>query len=276
MSEFYTELKALREERGIDLEEIHQRTKISLASLNAIENGQFSQLPHTYMRLFVKAYATEIGADAEETLSQLESFLGNKPAPPTPKKEDDEAPPESPPLTESESADLSAPNRSAKHMRKDMVTGIILVAISIFAIYIIRVINAEEAAKAPMEYPSEFEEEGPITDQMLQNDYDVLTQSTQILEAEAPYTLKLATAERVWYRSQSDTLSPGEAVLPIGDNRLIEFGDSLEILFKHTKGLNLYLNGSTLNSFDASQNPVKISLSTVGKTVTIQHFTPKI
>lgn len=276
MSEFYTELKALREERGIDLEEIHQRTKISLASLNAIENGQFSQLPHTYMRLFVKAYATEIGADAEETLSQLESFLGNKPAPPTPKKEEDQESPDSPPLTESESADLSAPNRSAKHMRKDMVTGFVLVAISIFAIYIIRVINAEAAAKAPTEYPSEFEEEGPITDQMLQNDYDVLTQSTQIMEAESPYTLKLATAERVWYRSQSDTLSPAEAVLPIGDNRLIEFGDSLEILFKHTKGLNLYLNGSTLNSFDASQNPVKISLSTVDKTVTIQHFTPKI
>ncbi len=276
MSEFYTELKALREERGIDLEEIHHRTKISIASLNAIENGQFSQLPHTYMRLFVRAYATEIGADAEETLAQLESFLGNQPEPTTPQKDVEPESPEPAPLTESESADLSAPNRSAKSMRKDMVTGIILVAISIFAIYIIRVINAEEAAKAPIEYPSEFEEEGPITDQMLQNDYDVLTQSTQILEAEAPYTLKLATAERVWYRTQSDTLSPSEAVLPIGDNRLIEFGDSLKILFKHTKGLNLYLNGLALNSFESSQNPVKISLSTVDNTVTIQHFAPKI
>ena len=275
MAEFYTQLKALREERGIDLEEIHQRTKISLASLNAIENGQFSQLPHTYMRLFVRAYSDEIGADADETLSQLEAFLGNQPAPAPPKKDLEQESPKPPTSSESESADLSAPNRSAKNMRKDVVTGIILVAISIFAIYIIRVINAEEAAKAPIEYLSEFQEEGPITDQILQNDYYVLTQSTQILETEAPCTLKLATAERVWYRAQSDTISPAEAVLPIGDNRLIEFGDSLEILFKHTNGLNLYLNGLTLNSFDKSQNPVRIFFSTIDKMVTIQHFTPK-
>ena len=275
MAEFYTELKALREEQGIDLEEIHQRTKISFASLNAIENGQFSQLPHTYVRLFIRAYAAEIGADADETLNQLEVFLGNQPAPATPKKDLEQESPELPTPSEIESADLSARNRSAKNMRKDVVTGIILVAISIFAIYIIRVINAEEAAKAPIEYLSEFQEEGPITDQILQNDYYVLTQSTQILETEAPCTLKLATAERVWYRAQSDRISPAEAVLPIGDNRLIEFDDSLEILFKHTNGLNLYLNGLTLNSFDKSQNPVKIFISTIDKMVTIQHFTPK-
>ena len=57
MSEFYKELKELRVERGIDLEEIHSRTKISVATLKAIEDGQFSQLPHTYIRLFVRAYA---------------------------------------------------------------------------------------------------------------------------------------------------------------------------------------------------------------------------
>jgi hypothetical protein len=35
------------------------------------------------------------------------------------------------------------------------------------------------------------------------------------------------------------------------------------------------LNGSKLNSFGASSNPVRISFSAVDKTVTIQHFIPK-
>ena len=71
-----------------------------------------------------------------------------------------------------------------------------------------------------------------------------------MLEAEPPYTLKLATAERVWYRTKTDTLKPYEDVLPSGDNRLYEFNQTIEILFKHTKGLNLYLNGSTINPLD--------------------------
>lgn len=275
MSEFYSELKALRQERGIDLEEIHNRTKISLAYLRAIEEGRFAQLPHTYVRLFIRAYAVEVGADPDEILNNLENFLGNKTPAPKVKKEVEKEVPDAPSLSEEETADLSAPTRSAKKKRTDMITGILLVIILIFAIYIINVINKEEAAKAPIVYPSEFIEEGPITEQNLQNDFDVLTESVQMLEAEPPYTLKLATAERVWYHTKTDTFKPYEDVLPSGDNRLYEFNQTIEILFKHTKGLNLYLNGSTINSFGSSSNPVRIFLSAVDKTVTIQHFIPK-
>ncbi len=274
MSEFYKELKALREQQGIDLEEIHNRTKINLNYLQAIENGRFDLLPHTYIRLFIRAYATEIGAEPEEALNNLENFLGNKSSTPKPKKEEPPQQEEKTPLSEEDKAALSQ-TRSAKNMRTDMIKGVILVGILIFAIYIIRVINAEEAAKAPFEYPSEFLEEGALTEQDLQNNFDVLTESVQILEAEPPYILKLATAERVWYRIKTDILPPHEDVIPSGDNRLYEFSQTIDVLFKHTRGLNLYLNGSNLNSFEASSNPVRISLSAVDKTVTIQLFVPK-
>ena len=275
MSEFYKELKELRKERGIDLEEIHSRTKISVATLKAIEDGQFSQLPHTYTRLFVRAYALEIGADADDTLRRLERLLGNESLPLNEKNDLEEETLDKPVENEEEITDLSTSSRTSKNMRIDMVKGIVLVSILIFAIYIIREINEEEAANAPILYPSEFEEEGPITDQMLQNDYDVIVESVQMMEAEAPYSLKVATAEKVWYKSRTDNLSPFDDVLPSGDNRIYEFTDSLDILFKHSESLNLYLNGSALNSFDSSSNPIRITLSTVDKTVTIQRFAPK-
>ena len=275
MSEFYKELKELRKERGIDLEEIHSRTKISVDTLKAIEDGQFSQLPHTYTRLFVRAYALEIGADADDTLRQLERLLGNESAPLNEKNDLEEETLDKPVANEEEISDLSTSSRTAKNMRIDMVKGIVLVIILIFAIYIIREINEEETANAPILYPSEFEEEGPITDQMLQNDYDVIIESVEIMEAEAPYSLKIATAEKVWYQSRIDNLSSSDDVLPSGDNRIYEFTDSLDILFKHSESLNLYLNGSALNSFDSSSNPIRITLSSVDKTVTIQRFAPK-
>ena len=75
MSSFYEELRSLREEQGIDLEEIHNRTKINLNSLQAMEAGQFDILPTPYIRLFLKAYVIEIGADVDDTLNQLEHHL---------------------------------------------------------------------------------------------------------------------------------------------------------------------------------------------------------
>ena len=44
MNDFYKKLKSLREEKGIDLDKIHKRTKISLSALHAIEKGHFDQL----------------------------------------------------------------------------------------------------------------------------------------------------------------------------------------------------------------------------------------
>jgi len=144
----------------------------------------------------------------------------------------------------------------------------------IFSIYIIRVINEEEATKTPIEYPSEFIEEGPITDQDLQNNFDMGDELIQELKSEPPYIFKLAAAERVWYRTKTDTLKPIENLIPSGDNRLYEFGQTFEILLKHTRGINFYLNGATLNSINSSSNPVRVTLSVADNTVTIQQFVP--
>jgi hypothetical protein len=145
----------------------------------------------------------------------------------------------------------------------------------IFAIYIIRVINAEETTKTSTEYPSEFMNEGSINKKDLLNNYDVLTESIQMLEAEPPYQLKLATAERVWFRIKTDSLNSAEDVLPPGDNRVYDFNQTINLLFKHSKGLNIYLNGSVLSSLNSSSNPVRLSFSSSDKSVTIQHFVPK-
>jgi len=275
MSDFYKELKELRLKAGIDLEEIHNRTKISLPALRAIENGQFSQLPHTYIRLFVRAYANEIGADEDQTLKELEKFL-NKELMAHKEKQPTNNPQEIIQGTQNKLIDpLKHSSISKKNIRTDMVKGIALLSILIFSIYIIRQINKEEESKSPIVYPSDFEEEGPITNQILQNDFDLFTESVQIMEENAPFTLKMATVERVWYKTKIDTLNFIEDILPSGDNRLYEFSDSLTVLFKYSKGLNLYLNGSPLNSYKYSSNPLLIIFSSVNKTVTTQQFVPK-
>ena len=78
MAQFYKELKEIRESRKISLEDISERTKINVQYLIAIESGKFSEIETPYLRLFLRAYAEEIGGNSQRALEQLDSFMGTK------------------------------------------------------------------------------------------------------------------------------------------------------------------------------------------------------
>src|SRR5436309_2263452 len=62
-------LREARERRGVSLRQIANSTKISVSALEALERNDISRLPGgIFSRAFVRAYASEIGLDAEETV----------------------------------------------------------------------------------------------------------------------------------------------------------------------------------------------------------------
>ena len=75
---FYNKYKKFRIENNIDLKDVSKRTKIDLRYLQAIERGKFAEIPPVYVKLFFKAYISEIGVDIDEALSELDSFLNQK------------------------------------------------------------------------------------------------------------------------------------------------------------------------------------------------------
>jgi cytoskeletal protein RodZ len=71
-----SDLKALRESRGLTIEAIFNVTKVRPAFLEAIENGNFQILPERiYSEAFIKSYAVQIGANPEDILARYRSFL---------------------------------------------------------------------------------------------------------------------------------------------------------------------------------------------------------
>ena len=75
---FYNKYKKFRIENNIDLKDVSKRTKIDLKYLQAIERGKFAEIPPVYVKLFFKAYISEIGVDIDEALLELDSFLNQK------------------------------------------------------------------------------------------------------------------------------------------------------------------------------------------------------
>jgi cytoskeletal protein RodZ len=70
MSSLGSYLRELRERRGVSLEEIARTTRVGRPYLEALEAGEFSQLPApVFTRGFVVAYCQALGVPADEALA---------------------------------------------------------------------------------------------------------------------------------------------------------------------------------------------------------------
>jgi cytoskeletal protein RodZ len=76
MSDLGTRLKRAREERGLPLKDIADRTKISLSALDALERNDLARLPGgIFGRAIVRAYAGELGLDPGRTVEDFQAGL---------------------------------------------------------------------------------------------------------------------------------------------------------------------------------------------------------
>jgi len=70
------DLKTFREERGVTIDDISLKTRISNTILNAIENGEFHLLPApVYAKKFIQIYAKAIGIDPEIILAHYQRHV---------------------------------------------------------------------------------------------------------------------------------------------------------------------------------------------------------
>lgn len=75
MKELGQFLKERREEKGITLKDIEQKTKIRQRYLSAIEDGDFDIIPgNVYLRGFLRKYSSCVGMDPEETIRRYEQL----------------------------------------------------------------------------------------------------------------------------------------------------------------------------------------------------------
>lgn len=69
---FGTHLREAREKRGVSLRQIASSTRISIGTLEALENNEIKKLPGgIFSRAFVRSYAQEIGLDPDEAVREF-------------------------------------------------------------------------------------------------------------------------------------------------------------------------------------------------------------
>ena len=274
MSDLHKKLKALRREQKIDLAEIEKRTKINLEFLKAIESGKFEVLPSTYIRLFLKAYCIEIGADPVDALRQMNILLGD---------EEPEALPiaaEEIPVEENGESDEGTETIATDHppheMRSDWVKGAAMIILLIFSIYIIKQIVSEQPPQVSGNNAVVESTVEPITDIELINDFVIDKTNTGSLDVDPPYLAKIVSRKaQVWVRTETDSALPIENILHNGQQDNFRFVERFDILINPTTNVDLYWSGQLVPYLESTPHPAKITLDGSAKTVTVQHYAPQ-
>ena len=73
MESFGQHLRALREQRGLSLEEVSEKTKIAITNLELLETDRYELLPpKVFVKGFIRSYAQCLGMDQEEMVKRFE------------------------------------------------------------------------------------------------------------------------------------------------------------------------------------------------------------
>jgi len=273
MAQFYKELKELRLSKEISLEELETRTKINIRYLEAIEKGDFEILPVPYLRLFLRAYATEIGGNSDRSLEQLDSFIGHsKPIVKnvnTKKELNDET-------QISQKINLSNffPNTNLK-LRKDIITVTILSILFIFSIIIIKKLSNENNHEPTLAIEQNIRKVDLISEELLITNFTEDKFIEESLSMEPPFFLTLLSGSDIGVSIEQDTLNPYVKYLNPGTELNLEgFISKSELLFTNTNKLRIRLNGVELDPIKNYPYPLKLIIKSSPSSFTAKLYKP--
>ena len=274
MAQFYKELRELRLSKEINLEELENRTKINAKYLEAIEAGNFDILPIPYLRLFLRAYAIEIGGNSERALEQLDSFIGNT-KPKIILSQQNENTIEDNSNSEKISLRILFSNSNLK-LRKDIIKVGVLSVFFIFSIFIIKKIFSNE-----IDYSNNSSEKKVIRKMELITEEKLITNYTEdkfieeSLSIEPPFFLTLLSGSDIGITIEQDTLKPYIKYLNPGTELNLEgFISKAELMFTNTEKLRVRLNGIELNPIKNYSHPLRLLIKSSPPSFTARLYKP--
>ena len=274
MAQFYKELRELRLSKEITLEELENRTKINAKYLEAIEEGNFDILPIPYLRLFLRAYAIEIGGDSERALEQLDSFIGNTKPKMIPLQHNEDTMEDT---SNSEKISLSILfSKSNLKLRKDIIKVGVLSVFFIFSIVIIKKIFSNE-----IDYSNNSSEKKVIRKMELITEEKLITNYTEdkfieeSLSIEPPFFLTILSGSDIGITIVQDTLKPYIKYLNPGTELNLEgFISKAELMFTNTEKLRVRLNGIELNPIKNYSHPLRLLIKSSPPSFTARLYKP--
>jgi len=274
MAQFYKELKDLRVSKEISLEDLESKTKINVKYLNAIEKGDFDILPTPYLRLFIRAYAIEIGGDAERALEQLDSFVGNNRPTATTSQIKNTDKDES--KIDENFSFFNLLSKSNLKLRNDILKVFLLSILFIFSIIIVKNISSETESLNTHSSQNIYKNRIKIIDDeelLLNYSEDKFIEKS--LNTEPPFFLSINANSELSMLIEQDTIDTyTELLYPGTEINLQGFVSKATIIFSNTDNIKARLNGEELSIIENYPHPLKLIIQSSPPSISLRLFTP--
>ncbi len=249
---FYEELKQKREKLGITIDQLVARTKITKEIFQSFEAGDFSRLPKTYTRLFLKAYAQELGEDPNHVLQALEEYLGTPTNLPTPTQN-------AVPEKKLEVKNATSPLKNLKHER-NFISILVFLIIIIFLIAVLKQIFIDE----PLSTPGNIKSSGTGTPSLPDTALNIKQDSLKDSEKFSPLNLVILTKDSCWIKIITDNQDTFESNLPPHYKKEIRATEQFDVRIGRPGEVNLILNGRDLGPVGDPSIPTRVIIKKEG------------
>jgi cytoskeleton protein RodZ len=283
-------LKNQRESKKISLREVAKNTRVREHLLRAIEEDQYLVLPPvTYVKGFLLAYAKYLKLDPNEVLLRYEKVLKGEPVTPTPTKPQktkekisspeppkpkEKISPAEPPKTKQEipPPQPSKPKQKVLWNTKQtwVVGGVIVASLIVFYLFL------PYPSKPPMEsVPEKTVLEKPIPEKPVVEEKPPLAPSPPLTSSppastvtsvseKKTFSLQLKAVEETWVSLQVDDQPEKEITFKAGEAISVQASNRIRIVVGNAGGLDLILNGKSLDKFGKSGEVLTLLFTSQG------------
>ncbi len=238
------ELARRRQTKGLTIDELSEKTKISRHFIEAMENGSFDFLPLTYVRAFLRTYALEVGLDPDVMVRQLELAV----------RKQQETAPEIDASHPAESEVQKEPHGESTTIVEDIkgfyyfFRPFLFAALAIIIIIILIVTSSTEKKseqKIKTSVQSNVTETQPTEGRQTAGE-SFWAKGEVAISSHPLWTLKIVATDTTWLRIVFDDSLADEAVFLPGDVRTWSSRSDFYLKLGNAGGVELYLNDKKL------------------------------
>ena len=201
MESLFQDLKRAREAKRLSILDVSDATLINASFLEAIEQGNTTILPQTYVRAFIREYASFVGLDPVEVMKRYDLTQEDAKAPPP--KEEPPAPEPEPEQTPSTRAD-DGPTLQTPVVAKFALPVIFILALSIILWNLTRTKAPPELKEVPVDSASR---NSSVRDDSMSAPVTV-SQRKAAPSSPDSLTLHLTAMDSVWVEVVVDATAP--------------------------------------------------------------------
>lgn len=239
----FEELKKRRTELGKSIEEISKLTKIKKSYIEAIEEGNFSELPiEIYTKSYIKIYSELLGVDSKKLIEEYEKFLNSKRS----SQERDFVN-----LIERNEEFTKDKNVKSEKYPKWLVKTSISAVVILLIFIILNYERRKEVLPPPPPEKIEKIETKEETSNLSVKDRE---------EKPNLQTLKIQATDKVWMRITIDEREKREFLLNSGQDIELQAQKSFKAHIGNAGGVKVYFNGDYLGKLGETGQVVYLKL----------------